>query len=410
MRFFRLKSVTYLGLAALVAFAAMTEVVQAQNLFAPARKVDERVISNYDVAQREGFLTLLNAGGADPRQEAIKRLTEEIVQMRYAQRQGHRVTPDEIAGGMTEFASRVDLSADDFVAALAQEGIERETFVQFVEAGLLWRKVVGREFPALVSVSGSDAARAQDITAILGRQRILMSEIFLPADPQFAEAVGQIIQMIESVRSIDEFSRIAREFSLSGTRDRGGRLDWVPLENLPGQIAGPISQARPGQVVGPIMISGAIAYFQLRATDSTRDIPANRVQVSYKRLLLPGGRSESNLALAGQIGATVDHCNDLDQFARDLPEAALVLREDVLMQSVPASDAVELSRLDRNQISYNTTDGGNLVVLMLCARQLQFDEPVSPSQVQNMLFDQRVSGLADLKLQELIADSVIVDY
>lgn len=409
MRFFRLKTVTQIGLAAALALGASFGAAQAQNLFAPARKVDERVISNYDVAQRMTFLEVLNSAGADPRREAIQRLTEESVQRSYAMRKGFRVTPDELADGMAEFASRAELSTEEFVAALAGAGVERETFVNFVEAGLLWRKVVGREFPALVSVSPADVARAQDTAAILGRQRVLMSEIFLPTDPEFAEAVAQIMDMIESARSIEEFSRLAREFSLAGSRDQGGRLDWVPLENLPGQIGGPISAARPGQIIGPIALGGAVAYFQLRATDSSRDIPADRVEVNYQRLLLPGGRSEDNLATAARIQAEVRHCTDFARFARDLPEEALIERE-ALMTSVPSSDAVELARLDRNEISFNTTDGSNLVVLMLCARQLQFDEPVNPAQVEASVFDRRIGGMADLRLQELIADAVIVDF
>ena len=86
--------------------------------------------------------------------------------------------------------------------------------------------------------------------------------------------MAQIIGLIENASSIEEFAAIAREYSLAGSRDSGGRLDWVPLEQLPGQIGGPIGSAMPGQIIGPVELSGAIAFFQLRAVDSTRDIPA----------------------------------------------------------------------------------------------------------------------------------------
>lgn len=383
--------------------------LQAQNPFSPARKVNDRVISNYDVQQRMIFLEVLNAGAEDMRDEALRRLTEEAVQRDAARRLNLRVNRDELAEGMAEFAARAELTTDEFVAALAENGVDRETFENFVEVGLLWRKVAARQFPALVNVGSADVARARDTVAILGTQRVLISEIFLPSDPEFADPVSQIMEMIEAARSVEEFSQIAREFSLAGSRDQGGRLDWVPVENLPGQIRGPLSNARAGQIIGPIELGGAIAYFQLRASDSTRDIPADRIMLNYARLLLPGGRSDENMARVAQMRGQVRGCAELGPFARGLPENALIERE-ALMQDIPSSDALELSRLDRNEISANTTEGGNLVVLMLCARELQFDERPGSDQMQGIVFDRRLDAMANLRVQELIADAEIRDY
>ncbi len=386
-------------------------VVQAQSLFAPARQVNDRVITNYDVEQRVAFMTLLNAGAADMRAEALSRLTEEAIQREQARRLNLRVNIDEIAEGMTEFASRAELSSEDFVDVLAQNGVDRETFAGFVEAGLLWRKVVARQLPALVSAGASDAERARDVVAILGRQRVLISEIFLPTDPQFADAVGQIMDMIESARSVEEFSRIAREFSLAGSRDQGGRLsDWVAVENLPGQISGQLAAARPGQVIGPIEMSPeAIAYFQLRASDSSRDIPPDQITLRYKRLLLPGGETPENLQRVAQMQAQVRQCAELGPYARGLSEDALVEIEG-LVNEIARADAMDLARLDRNQISSGRNEGGQLVVVMLCARELQFDERPSDSQMRNIVFDRRIDAMAALKLQELLADADIRDF
>ena len=398
-----------LGLAVLAPLT-LAGAAQAQGMFAPARKVNDRIITNYQLDQRIRFLEVLNAGAADMRAEALERLTEEAVQRDYARRVNVRINRDELNEGLAEFASRAELTTEEFVAALTEQGIARETLVDFVEAGLLWRKIVGGSLPPLVHVGASDVARARDVAAIVGVTRVLISEIFLPTDPEFAEPVAIISEMIEAVTSVEEFAELAREFSLAGTRDQGGRLDWLPLDNLPGQIRERIAQARPGQVIGPIELGGAIAYFQLRASESTRDIPADRVKLSYKRLLLPGGRSEETLTRLARIQANVRHCEGLDAYARDLPDAALQTR-DAFLREIPQSDAVELARLDRNGISANTTEGGNLVVLMLCSRELERDETaLSDTQLNEVIFNQRLAAMADVKLQGLIADADIRDY
>jgi peptidyl-prolyl cis-trans isomerase SurA len=402
---------TLLGFA-LVLVAALQMVAGpalAQNMFAPVRKVGDRIITEYDVSQRIAFLELLNAVEAEPRIDAINRLTEEAVQRSYARRLGVRVTPTEIAEGMAEFAGRANLETDAFVAQLEQGGVQRETFVGFVETGLLWRKVVAQEFGQRIIVTSTDIQRARDVAAIRGTRRVLISEIFLPSDPQFADPVAQIMELIENARGIEEFSALAREYSLAGSRDQGGRLDWVAIDQLPGPIATAMSSARPGQIIGPIELSGAIAYFQLRAEESTRTIPADRVKLRYKRLLVPGGRGPEAMATLAEIQARVQHCDGLDPFAAGLPENALT-EHDLLMQDIPASDAVELSRLDRFEISANTTQGNNLVVLMLCARELEQEDRPSAAQVENALFNNRLTGRAQLRLDELIADTVIVSY
>lgn len=403
-----LRMATTLALAAVLVLGDIGP-GQAQGLFAPVRKVNDRLITEYDVAQRILFLELLNVGAADMRREAIDRLTEEAVQTDTARRQQLRVTPTQVSEGMAEFAGRVNLTTEQLIATLAQNGVGRETFENFVRAGLLWRQVVDKNFPALVAVGNNDVARARDVAAIRGSQRVLMSEIFLPTDPEFADAVSQIMQMIEAARSIEEFSALAREFSLAGSRDAGGRLDWLPAENLPPQISSRITQARAGQIIGPIELGGAIAYFQLRALESTRNIPSDAVKLTYARLLLPGGRSDANLALVAQIRSQARVCADLGPYARNLSEQAFSERSEFL-RAIPQSDSVELARLDRGGISANTTDGGNLVVLMMCSRVVEEDNMPTPEQLSNLIFDQQLTALSNVKLKELIADADIRDF
>jgi len=150
MRFIKSSIVSRLGIVMMLCVGGMlwmASTAQAQGMFSPARKVNDRIITNYDVAQRVAFLELLNTGAADMRQEALTRLTEEAVQQEYARRQGIRVTSDEVAEGMAEFAARVELSVEEVLGVMRESGIDAETFQQFVTVGLLWRKGAEREFP-----------------------------------------------------------------------------------------------------------------------------------------------------------------------------------------------------------------------------------------------------------------------
>ena len=395
-----------LALAAGVVLAMSPATVQAQNLFAPALHVNDQVITNFDISQRMRFLEVLNIGASDMRAEVERRLIEETVQRFHAQRNGVRIAPDELAEGLAEFAARADMSAEEFIAELARADIEEHTFRDFVEVGLMWRQMVRARFAPRVNISAAEVDRAMSVSAIRGSLRVLLSEIFLPSDPEFAEPVAEIIPQILAIRTFEEFAQAARQVSVAGTREQGGRLEWMDINRLPPQVATQVRDASPGTIIGPIEVPGAFGIFQVRATESRRDIPADRIKVDYKRLLLPGARSEATMERLADIRARVDMCNDLNAFARDLPESALT-RQEALVRELPQEVALELSRLDQRQISANMVEGGNLVVLMLCSRTVERDEPVSREQMASQLRDQRLNRLADNWLAELVADADI---
>lgn len=395
-----------LGIAAALAVLAAPVPGMAQNMFAPALHVNDRVITNFDIAQRMRLLEVLNVGAEDLREEAIRRLTEEAVQAFHARRAGVRIARDELAEGVAEFAARADMEAEEFIAELSRAGVEEAAFREFIEVGLMWRAMVRARFVPRVNITSAEVDRALSVSAIRGTQRVLLSEIFLPSDPEFAEAVAEILPQILAITSFEDFASAARQVSIAGSREQGGRLEWLDIDALPAQVRAQVRDARPGAIIGPIEVPGAFGIFQVRATDSRREIPADRVRVDYKTLLLPGGRSEANAARLAEIRARVDRCTDLNAFARDLSDEAL-RRDEALVRSLPQDVALELARMDEKQISANMVQGGNLVVLMLCSRTLEFEEPPTRDQVRNRLRDQRLNQLADNWLAELIAEAEI---
>jgi peptidyl-prolyl cis-trans isomerase SurA len=133
---------------AALAIAAMTAFVQpaaAQSLFAPVARVNDSVITAWEVDQRARFLDLFRTPG-DTRQIAIDRLIEERLQRQAAEAAGLVPSPEAIEAGMTEFAGRVNLTVDEFIQAIGQGGVSGEAFRDFVVAGIAWRELVRQRF------------------------------------------------------------------------------------------------------------------------------------------------------------------------------------------------------------------------------------------------------------------------
>ena len=396
-----MKSLSLLRLALVALAAAMIQPVQAQGLFAPVIQINDRVVTQYEVDQRARFLSLLNAPGV-PQQEALDRLIDEKLQLDAARANGIVLTPDDIQKGIDEFAGRSNLPADQFIKALEAQGVARQTLRDFVVAGLSWRDTVRKRFGPQVTISDADIDAALSVTVPrAGAIRILFSEIILPANTPAAKADSERrAAEIATYTSIDRFSQAARAFSASPSRDRGGRLDWVEVKNISPGLAQQLLALAPGQVTKPLPIPNGIALFQLRQVEDGVAPPPQPVTVDYAvyRTAQP--------AEALAIAARTDTCNDLMEAARKHP-ADRVARESAAMSAIPADVALELAKLDDNEISSGLTRTGQGVLVMLCSRRIALPDQVSRDDIRARLANDRLTELADAYLAELRADAII---
>ena len=397
-------------LIAVLLTVTLTSVAGAQSsLFAPVARVNDRVITQYELNQRILFFQVLRAPG-DLQKEALSRLIDERLQQDAAKRQGVEVTAEEIQAGITEFAGRANLTAEQFLQAIGQGGVDPETLRDFVRVGIAWRGVVRARFGPRAQINDAEIDRALASSAGRGGVRVLLSEIFLAADTPARQAAAQArAAEIGRITTVPGFAAAARRYSAAPSAGRGGRMEWIPLANLPPALAGQVLALAPGQVSAPIPVPNAIALFQLRALEETGAPAEQAVSVEFARYFIPGGRTADALAEAERIKGKADTCDDLYGIAKGQPEDRL-LRDTLPVGDVQGDIALELAKLDNNEVStaLTTGDGQALVFLMLCGRTLAVNAEANRDQVRQNLLNQRLASYADGYLAELKADAVIV--
>jgi peptidyl-prolyl cis-trans isomerase SurA len=387
--------------AAVALGLVLTMPVLAQDLFAPRLYVNDRVITNYEVEQRALFLRVLRAPG-NPEEEALKALTEDRLRQTEAERLGLKLTEEELNTGLTEFASRANLSVEQFVAELGKAGIAPETFRDFVSAGLLWRQVVRARFLGQVPISENDIDRALEASARPRALQVLASELVIPApEGQEEAAMAKAQELSDSLSGEGAFAAAARQYSAAPTAGSGGRLDWVPLANLPAAIGQKILALDAGEVSDPIAVPGAVVLFLLR--DVAMDTKAEPISVSveWAEFLVP-----DDAAAIAEILANSDECNDLYGQAKGLPEDRLTVTKAGL-EEVPGDVALELSRLDPGEASTDLTRGGFRRLLMLCGREQVVDPVPTRDQIREQVINQKLEGMAEGYLEELRSAAII---
>jgi len=357
-----------LGLMGLGSMAA------AQNLFAPVARVNDSVVTEFEVQQRQRFLQVLNAPGTG-RDTIITTLIEDRLKEEAVRTNGLSLDPEDIETGMTEFAARANLSAEEFITALGRAGISRETFRDFIVANIGWRNLVRARYGSRVQISQAEVDRAMAEGSDSSGIRVLVSEIIIPAPPQNAARVAALADEIAQSTTAAQFSSYARRYSATASRGAGGRLPWRPLEQLPPPLQQILLGLAPGEVSDPLPITNAVALFQLRGIEET-----GKPKQTFDLYAVAQGQPESVL----------------DRGAKKPSE-------------IPTDIALELAKLDPGESSTALTraNGQTLVFLMLCKRTASQNAEVSQEAAVSQIRQRKLQGLAAQWLEQLRADARI---
>ena len=395
--------------------------LQAQD-FSPVVYVNNSVVTRYEIQQRARFMSVLNA----PEQgEAMaeKLLIDDRLRLEAARQIGVEVSDEGLEQGLSEFAGRAGMSTGQFIQALERSGVERQAYRDFVKAGVAWREVVRQRIAPAVSISDAEVDQAMKrIIETPVIKQVLLSELIIPAPPgQERAAMERAENIAATARSEGAFAEAARRYSATPTAPRGGRLDWMQVDNMPPSLRGIVLGLKPGQMTPPLTVPGAVVLFFLRDTRGTLRPGAEEQVLDYVRFTL------ASTAEAARIAAASDTCSDLFIHARGLPPEQIE-HLNLPQGQVPTGEAVRLAVLDDNEstiVSY----GGAVQLLMLCKRSPALlanppeapvatapgEEPPAPDpnalperdEVRNMIFNRKVGQAADAYMAELRANAVI---
>ena len=380
---------------------SLTGAAQAQNLFSVVVKVNDRVVTEYEVQQRQLFLRTLNAPGGG-RDAVIEALIEDRLRMGAAQAAGLALTDEGTQAALAEFAARANMDTDSFVQALQDSGVSRETFRDYVVNGTLWREVVRARYGNLVQISEAEIDRALAAATAGSGLRVLVSEIILPLQQGNEQAAAQLAEDIAQITDQALFSQYAQRYSAAPSRGNGGRLDWQDISKLPASLRPILLGLAPGDVTDPLTIPGALALFQLRDITEVAGQSGQAADAALDYAVY----SLANPARADQLRQSVDTCDDLYGAALGNPGETL-LRQTTAPGEISSDIRGKLADLDADESVIMPRDDG-VVLVMLCGRTALINQDTSREDMANSLRGARLEGYAATLLEQLRADARIL--
>lgn len=396
-------------LAGLALSASLALPALAQSLFSPAITVNGDPITHYELKQRQLFLEILNAPGS-PEKMAREGLIEDRLKQQTFDQVDFRAAPEDVQAGIEEFASRANLSADELIKALEEAGVARQTLEEFIRVTVTWRDYISARFTARARPTDAEIDRAMGQGGTGGGVQVLLSEIIIPVSPQTLPQVEELADEISRLTSYDAFSSAATQYSAAASRDNGGRMNWLTVSTLPPALQPVIMALNPGDITEPITLPNAVALFQMRGIRELATGAPKYATIDFATYYIAGGRTAEALAAAADVASRADTCDDLYGIAKDQPPEVLE-RHSKAPGDIPRDIALELAKLDPGEIStaLTTSNGQNLIFLMLCGRSTELTESASREEIAGALANQRLATYAESLLSQLQADALILE-
>lgn len=393
-------------LAILLATAALVPSTAHANPFSAVISVNDRVITQYELDQRILFMQILRQPGDLPAM-ARTGLIDDRLRMGAAEEFGVKLTPEQVMAGMTEFAGRANLSAEEFTKIVGQMGLQPESFRDFVEAGLIWREVIRARYAGTMTITDAEVDRAIANYQPTSALTVSVSELVLPVDGQDRSAALSLARRLQSqIVTEADFAAAARANSAGPTAGAGGVQKAQTLAEAPEEARAALTKLAPGTMSAPVMFDDKIVIYWMRDRAETPLGKASGVVVDYAQYLVPDSATAG--AELAAVRARVDTCNDLYAVAKGLP-ADRMLRETAPQSAVGGDIGAVLATLDAGESATQIRRGGYRVFLMLCSRGPAADLVPDRSLIRDQLLNQRLGSIADIYLEELRSEAIIVD-
>ena len=382
-------------------FILFANFLYAKDTFSPAIKVDEMIITQYEIDQRELFFELLKFPG-NHKKEAKKSLIDDRLKLKASEKLSVQVTPAALNFEMEMFAKRANLTVDQFAKRLKKAGVDKVTWENYMQSPILWFETVNRRFASEISSSMLNKNIENQLTTGTEIQ-VLLTEIIIPVQVGFEEEANKRIEELRELKSLEKFSEAAFKYSVASTRELGGKIKWQNLSKLPSVVRPLIAGLSKGEVSEPLPIAGGLAIFQLRDLRESGYKKSKSKFVDYVEFKFKKSRKLEKLLISN-----VMMCDDLYSFLKDAKQAELI-RNNVKENSLSKNLKNILSQLDENEFIFQNGDDITSDLVMVCGRSEK--ENLSKSDTINIsrsLANKRLLSLANSYLENLRQEARIV--
>jgi len=381
-------------------------------------EVNDDVITNYDILQRMRLLVV--TAGIQPTRDdlpelqryALSSLVDERLEMQELRREEKDqktsiIATDSVVDDVIgDYAKQNHMTADQFLASLAQQGIGQDTLRAQLRAQESWQDWIRGRYGSRVRI-GEDQIKAFQarMAAEANKPKYQISEVFIDAGKAggMQQAMDEANQLVSQLHQGAQFAAVARQFSADATAANGGDAGWLTAGELDPAVREAVDSLRPGSLSAPIAVKDGVYIVYLRE----RQAGGSAVLISLKQaaIALPANAPQDQVDAAhAKLEALRGQLHGCEQF-----ETIAGKVDGVLAGDLGEAEAKDLSPAFRDaalalsvgDVSEPIRSDQGLHLLAVCNKRSNTAQGLDHDQIENRLMGEQLQMINKREIRDL---------
>ena len=256
-------------------FFALIFLLQSQTLFAEISNkivltVGNLPITLYDLKQEVRLLSILNPGQLenqsveDLQSLGIESLTiKKIKEQEIKKNQLDSVEDEEfIEYEISRILKSLDMDKASLEKILAENQLEINDLKNHISIEIKWNRLVYGIYQNKIKIDEKSVnKKVEEYSMKKNSYEYLLSEIIVPVSD--SQNPDDVYQKVKGRLIGEKFENVAREISISQTRDSGGEIGWVSEKTMAEIVIKKIKDLNVGEITSPILIPEGIMIIKL---------------------------------------------------------------------------------------------------------------------------------------------------
>lgn len=238
----------------------------------------------------------LNSESDKSRKEKIRELEKPFLNMlidmrlqtQEAKAMGLKVHDNEIKSAMIDIRAKYNMTEDDFLASLAEEGITMEEYSKGLGDQILLQKVVNFAVKGSVVVTDKEVEEYYNANRALyndEKEKFRIRQIFfaVPDDDSVRDNIeASALEIWQRIKSGESFAKLANEFSEGPGRRFGGDLGYISMGSALAEIEEAANALEIGGVSEPFWSLAGLHIIKLEERVGAVGIEKAREKIKEK--------------------------------------------------------------------------------------------------------------------------------
>lgn len=278
-------------------FFALIFLLQSQTLFADISNkivltVGSLPITLYDLKQEVKLLSILNPGKLenqsieDLQSLGIESLTIKKIKEQEIKKNKLDNTEDEefIEYEISRVLKSLNMDKPALERVFAENQLEISDLKNHISIEIKWNRLVYGMYQNKIKIDEKSVNKKVEEYSMKENSydEYFLSEIIVPVSD--SQNPNDVYQKVKSRLFSEKFENVAREISISQTRDAGGEVGWVNEKTIAEIVIKKIKDLNVGEITSPILIPEGIMIIKL---NNKREIKneINKDQLKRKIIL-----------------------------------------------------------------------------------------------------------------------------